>query len=119
MKSADVNCKYPRVCDESPVYVCVKALGSSSLRPASIRCFLSIFYNFFFRQYRAALLPGRIPVSSVDHPLDLKIPFTPSWVTIYLDFVAFWLRMLSFLLRRYKRRAFGAVREFIVSMGEL
>jgi hypothetical protein len=119
MSSINVNCKYTRVCDESPLYICVRALSATSLRPASILCFFSIFYNFFFRQYRAALLPDRIPVSSVDHPLDQKIPFTPSWVAVYLDFVAFWLRMLSFLLRRYKRRAFGAVREFIVSMGKL
>jgi hypothetical protein len=119
MNSAGVNCKHPKVSNESPLYVCVRALSSASLRPASLRCIFSIFYNFFFRQYRAALLPGRIPVSHVDHPLDLKIPFTPSWVAVYLDFVTFWMRMLSFLLRRYKRRAFGAVREFIVSMGEL
>jgi hypothetical protein len=76
-------------------------------------------YNFFFRQYRAALLPGRVPVSRVDHPLDLKIPFVPSWVTIYLDFVLFWIRMLGFLLRTYGRRAYEAAREFIVSMGRL
>jgi hypothetical protein len=105
--------------DESPAYVCIKALSVPSLRPASIHCMISIFYNFFFRQYRAALLPGRIPVSRVDHPLDQKIPFAPSWVSVYLDFIAFWLRMLSFLLRRFGRRAFGAVRDFIVSMDKL
>jgi hypothetical protein len=119
MSSIGVKCKDSRSYDESPLYVWVRALGSPSLRPASIRCIFSIFYNFFFRQYRAALLPGRIPVSLVDHPLDQKIPFAPSWVTVYLDFIAFWLRMLSFLLRRYNRRAFSAVREFIVSMGKL
>jgi hypothetical protein len=101
------------------LYVWVKTFGSPLLRSVSIRCIFSIFYNFFFRQYKAALLPGRVPVSWVDHPLDLKIPFTPSWVTVYLNFIAFWLRMLSFLLRRYKRRAYKVVREFIVSMGEL
>ncbi|MDR2923730.1 MAG: hypothetical protein LBU85_10385 [Treponema sp.] len=107
------------VYDESPVYTFAKTLSVSSLRPAVIRCTASIFYNFFFRQYRAALLPGSVPVSRVDHPLDLKIPFVPSWVTIYLDFVMFWIRMLSFLLRTYGRRAYGAAREFIVSMGRL
>jgi len=104
------------VYDESPVYAIIKTLCVPSLRPVAIRCISSIFYNFFFRQYRAAWLPGRVPVSRVDHPLDLKIPFVPSWVTIYLDFVAFWVRMLSFLLRMYGRRAFGAVREFLSSI---
>jgi hypothetical protein len=107
------------VYEESPVYAMVKSLSVPSLRPTALRCIFSIFFNFFFRQYRAAWLPGRSPVSRVDHPLDLKIPFVPAWVTIYLDFVTYWVRMLSFLLRVYGRRAFGAVREFLASMGEL
>jgi hypothetical protein len=129
MKSADSNehsrllkkpqLQKPGVRDESPAYVCIKAFTVPSMRPAAIHSIISIFYNFFFSQYRAALLPGRIPVSRVDHPLDQKIPFVPSWVNVYLDFIAFWQRMLSFLLRRFGRRAFGAVRDFIVSIGKL
>jgi hypothetical protein len=107
------------VYDILPAYTFARTFSVSSLRPAVIRCVASIFYNFFFRQYRAALLPGRVPVSRVDHPLDLKIPFVPSWVTIYLDFVFFWIRMLGFLLRTYGRRAYDAVRECIASMGRL
>jgi hypothetical protein len=107
------------VYDESAAYVFVKTMCSPALRPATIRCIKSIFYNFFFRQYKAAWLPGRVPVSNVDHSLDQKIPFVPAWVTIYLDFVTFWIRMLSFLLRSYGRGAFAAVREFISSMGAL
>jgi len=107
------------VYDETPIYACVKTFGVSSLRPVAIRCIISIFYNFFFRQYRAAWMPGRVPVSRVDHPLDLKIPFVPSWITIYLDFITFWIRMLSFLLRTYRHRAYTAVREFLTAIGEL
>jgi hypothetical protein len=105
--------------DESAFYTCFRTVCNPVLRRAVIGCVRSIFYNFFFRQYRAAFLPGRSPVSSVDHPLDAKIPFTPSWVTIYLDFVTFWVRMLAFLLRAFKRGAFAAVSEFITSMGNL
>ena len=107
------------VYDESPVYAFIKTLSVPSLRSVTLRCIFSIFFNFFFRQYRAAWLPGRVPVSRVDHPLDLKIPFVPAWVTIYLDFVTYWIRMLSFLLRVYGRRAFDAVREFLTAMGGL
>jgi hypothetical protein len=107
------------VYDVSPAYTFAKSFSVSSLRLAAIRCIASILINFFFRQYRAALLPGSVPVSRVDHPLDLKIPFVPSWVTIYLDFVMYWIRMLGFLLHTYGRRAYDAVREFIVSMGRL
>jgi hypothetical protein len=107
------------VYDESPVYPFAKSISVSSLRPAVLRCIGSILYNFFFRQYQAALLPGKVPVSRVDHPLDLKIPFVPSWITIYLDFVTYWIRMVGFLLHTYGRRAYDAAREFIVSMGRL
>jgi len=111
--------KAASVYDESPVFAIIKSLSVPSLRPTALRCIFSIFFNFFFRQYYAAWLPGRVPVSRVDHPLDLKIPFVPAWVTIYLDFVTYWVRMLSFLLRAYGRRAFDAAREFLASMGKL
>jgi len=111
--------KSASVYDETPIYACVKTLTVSSIRPSAIRCITSIFYNFFFRQYRAAWLPGRVPVSRVDHPLDLKIPFVPSWITIYLDFIAFWIRMLSFLLRTYRRKSYPAVSEFLTAIGKL
>jgi hypothetical protein len=78
-----------------------------------------MMYNFFFLQYKAALLPGRIPVTPVDHPLDKEIPFTPKWVTVYLDFVAFWVRMLGFLLTQHGRRAAGPVVDFLDTMGKL
>jgi hypothetical protein len=107
------------VYDETTGYTFYKTLSVPALRPVALRCISSIFCNFFLRQYRAALMPGRVPVTAVDHPLDLKIPFDPAWVTIYLDFAAFWIRMLTFLLRRYRRRSFGAVGEFIASMGRL
>jgi hypothetical protein len=111
--------KTASVYDESLVFAIFKIFSVPSLRTAAIRCIFSIFFNFFFRQYRAAWLPGRVPVSKVDHPLDLKIPFVPAWVNIYLDFVTYWIRMLGFLLRTYGRRSFGAVQEFIISMGKL
>jgi hypothetical protein len=105
--------------DESAAYAYYKTLATPALRSTTIRCIATIFYNFFFRQYRAAYLPGRVPVSKVDHPFDKKIPFAPSWVTIYLDFTAFWTRIVSFLLRQYGRRAIASVKDFISSMGSL
>jgi hypothetical protein len=111
--------KVASVYDESPIYTYFKSFCVSFFRPTAIRCILSIFFNFFFRQFKAAWLPGRVPVSRVDHPLDLKIPFVPSWVSIYIDFVNFWIRMLSFLLHRYGHRVYGEVREFLSSIGKL
>jgi len=106
------------VYDESQVYTYIKMFSVSALRSAAVRCIYSIFYNFFYRQFRAALL-HHIPVSRVDHPLDQKIPFVPSWVVIYVDFVSFWIRMIAFLLRRYGRKAYTPVRDIVESIAKL
>jgi hypothetical protein len=94
------------------------------LRPHARRCIASIFYNFFFCQYRAALAgkfkrKKSIPVSRVDHELDGLIPFTPAWIKVYLDFVGFWIRMLGFLLKRFGDRAGEEAAFFLDSMAEL
>jgi hypothetical protein len=55
----------------------------------------------------------------VDHELDAKIPFVPSWGAVYLDFVSFWVRTLSFLYRIYGRRIYPQAGDFLASMGRL
>jgi hypothetical protein len=107
------------VYSEKIAYAFYKTLFVPALRSAFFKCVPSIFYHFFFYQHRASFLPGRIPVSQVDHPLDEKVPFLPSWIHIYIDFTAFWIRVISFFLRRYGRKAYTPVKEFILSMGEL
>jgi hypothetical protein len=105
--------------DQSLAYTVIQVLSRPSLRRSGIRCVKSIFYHFFYLQYWAAFFKGRIPVSPVDHPLDKAIPFKPRWVAIYLDFVAFWVRVIGFLLSRFKRRALKPVGDFIDSMERL
>jgi hypothetical protein len=107
------------IADESLPKTLVQVLSRPSLRRAGIGCVQSIFYNFFYLQYKAAFFKGRVPVSPVDHPLDKTIPFSPRWVTIYLDFVAFWVRAIGFLLSRFGQKARGPVKDFIDSMGRL
>jgi hypothetical protein len=104
---------------ENWLYAFFNSILIPTLRPAFCKSVPSIFYNFFFCQFRAAFLPGRIPVTKVDHALDGKIPFFPSWVTIYLDFTHFWIRIITFFLRRYKRGAHILMRDFIYSIGRL
>jgi hypothetical protein len=96
-----------------------RAFCNPVLRKATLRSVKIIIYRFFFLQYKAAFLPGRIPVTPVDHPLDKDIPFSPKWVDIYLDFVAFWVRMVGFLLTCFGRKATGEAENFITSMGRL
>ncbi|MDR1249076.1 MAG: hypothetical protein LBK63_07225 [Treponema sp.] len=105
--------------DQSSAAAMVKILLNPVLRLPALNCIASIFKNFFFLQYRAVLFPGRIPVTSVDHPLDARVPFIPRWVDVYLDFVAFWIRILGFLLNRYGRRCLGRAKEFLDSMNRL
>jgi hypothetical protein len=111
--------KNDSVYGESTIYTFIKSFFTPFLRPAFLKTVPSIIYNFFLRQYHAAFFKDRIPVTKVDHILDEKIPFVPSWITIYIDFVQFWIRMLGFFLRRYGRKAYKPVKDFILSMGDL
>jgi len=108
-----------KISKESVPLTVFRILGSPYLRITALQSTASIFRNFFFLQYRAALSPGLIPVTRVDHPLDLKIPFLPGKVNVYLDFIAFWVRCLGFLLRHCGRRALEPVRNFIEGIGQV
>jgi hypothetical protein len=92
-------------------------LLNSALRRAGCACMGMALYNFFFTQYKGALLRN-IPVVNVEHPLDEEIPFLPQKVDVYLDFVAFWIRTASFLNCAYPDRKELAA-DFIVSIGRL
>jgi hypothetical protein len=107
-----------RVADQPVLLVILKVFFNPVLRKRGLLCFKRILYNFFFLQYKAALL-RIIPVSRVDHPLDAKIPFLPEWVGIYLDFTCFWIRMIGFVLDRGGTRAETLAGDFIESMGRL
>ena len=116
---APANIATARIAEESFPLTFIRVLGSPHLRVTALRCIASIFKNFFFLQSRASFLPGLIPVTRVDHPLDSKIPFLPGKVYIYLDFVAFWVRSLGFLVRTCGRRALEPARNFLETMGAL
>lgn len=108
-----------KLANESLPLTFIRVMSRPHLRGAALRCIAAIFRHFFFLQHWAAFLPGRIPVSQVDHPLDSKIPFLPGKVNIYLDFVSFWIRSIGFLLRNCGRRSHEQVRNFIETMGGL
>jgi len=91
-------------------------LFHSELLSRGIRCMAVIISKFFLFQYRAALFPRKIPVSNVEHDLDSLIPFNPSFVTIYLDFVGFWIRIAGFLGMHRKKAGFNMAADFIESI---
>ena len=117
--------EYRSVSSESTVRAVIGIIGSPLLRPTALRSVFSVFRNFFFLQYRAALFPGRYPVSQADHPLDKKIPFTPGRVKTYLDFIHFYIRAAGFLIRisrqpgilQERKKAMNLINSFIKSLG--
>jgi hypothetical protein len=111
------NCS--SVYNEKTIYAFKKAIFTRDLRPSFCKTVPSIIYNFFLKQFYFAIFRTKVPVTGVDHPLDEKIPFVPSWVTIYIDFAQFWIRMIAFFIRRYGVKAYTPVRDFIFSMGDL
>lgn len=62
--------------------------------------FVSAF-KFFLPQYLQVIHLKHIPVKHVDHELDQTIPYKPEYISVYLDFVHFWLRPLTMLTTRY------------------
>ena len=46
--------------------------------------------SFFLPQFENAVF-NRRPVVNVDHPLDASIPFDPSYMKKYLEFVQLWM----------------------------
>ena len=73
----------------------------------------TVFSNFFVIQQKQKFKLSHIPVVHVDHELDKCIPFTPSKVKIYLDFIWFVCRTLTMLFSKIeKESAINAVGGF-------
>lgn len=92
-----------------------------ALRPFKRTCIgtiKSIFYNFFYLQYMGAL-SKKTKVSWVDHPLDEEIPFMPSFVGVYMDFLPFAVRTQAFLAESFGKPADPYIKSFIHIIGEL
>ena len=64
----------------------------------------TVMKDFFFLQFSVKFGLKEIPIINVDHPLDRTVPFTPGLVTVYLDFVAFWIRPLDYIGSRFGRK---------------
>lgn len=86
-----------------PIFV--RTLVSKKPRKAFFTYLVTVFRDFFFLQFSVKFGFKKIPVLSVDHQLDKTVPFTPEKVTIYLDFVAFWIRPLGYIGKRFGKEA--------------
>ena len=97
----------PRIYDNKPLksFNPLVAYAGVLFGPPSFitnfKCFATILKEFFFLQYFEKFHILHIPVISVDHPLDKKIPFTPEKVSVYLDFINLWVRPLAMLVKKF------------------
>lgn len=66
-------------------------------RKNATKFIITVITKFFLPQYMEKLRLRHTPVKHVDHELDEKIPFKPSYVTIYMYFINYWVRAMSML----------------------
>lgn len=56
---------------------------------------------FFFPQHFVKMGLKKIEVKHVDHKIDETVPFVPSKLSVYYDFIGMWLRTLDMMMTRY------------------
>ena len=61
----------------------------------------TVVTKFFWLQFSVKLGFRKIPVLPVDNALDRKVPFSPLKVPVYLDFIHFWIRPMTFILNKF------------------
>ncbi len=76
----------------------------SSLK-ALCRYLVAVIRDFFFLQFSVKFGWRKIEVVNVDHPLDKTIPFRPDKSDTYLDFIHFWIRPFTFMIKRFGSKA--------------
>ena len=103
----------------SNLFSILRMVSYPGLWAAEYAACCSIQKNFFGLQRKAYKKKIHIPVVNVEHPLDKKIPFAPSFVGIYMDFSMFWVRMLAFLLDAFGKKAYRYVKDYLYEIERL
>ncbi|ULQ60537.1 hypothetical protein K7I13_04385 [Brucepastera parasyntrophica] len=98
--NSDYTCK-----DISVFKIYLQSFFHKSTRKSMLRYLGTVLKDFFLLQFSVKLGFKKIPVVNVDHPLDETVPFTPERVSVYLDFICFWIRPLVYIGRRFGKEA--------------
>ena len=85
----------------SVLSVFIHTLTGHATRKAFFSYLGTVFRDFFWLQFSVKFGLKKIPILNVDHPSDEYVPFTPEKVSIYLDFVAYWIRPLGYIGKRF------------------
>ena len=84
---------------------------------ALCRYLATVIRDFFFLQFSVKFGWRKIEVVNVDHPLDKTILFRPDTSDTYLDFIHFWIRPFTFMIKRFgARRALPHLTAFLDAM---
>lgn len=86
-----------------PIFL--RTLKHKDSRKAFFAYMHTVIKDFFWLQFSVKLGIKKIPIINVDHHLDTLVPFTPERVSAYLDFVAFWIRPLGYIGKRFGKEA--------------
>ncbi len=81
--------------------VALRALRHRETAAAASAFVGTVLRDFFWLQFSVKWGRRAIPIVDIDHPLDDEVPFAPEKVGAYLDFIAFWIRPLGYLGRRF------------------
>lgn len=92
-------------------------------RLKSLKCLckylITVIRDFFFLQFSVKFGWKKIEVINVDHYLDKAIPFRPDKSDIYLDFIHFWIRPFTFIIRRFGvKRAIPYCADFLSCLSD-
>ena len=63
-----------------------------------------VIWKFFLLMYFEKIHIRRIKVTSVDHELDNTVPFREDCFGIYIDFINYWIRPLSMMIKKFGHR---------------
>jgi len=88
------------------------ALTNPRLAGPGLKVALVALRKFFLPQFQTVIFRSR-PVVYVDHPVDRKIPFQPSTVSLYMSFIPLWMNAVFWLNRRYGRAADARLAAFL------
>lgn len=92
----------------------VDAFFSRETRPIFFSYMRTVLKDFFWLQFSVKFGFRKIQIIDADHPLDAQVPFTPERVGTYLDFVAFWIRPLGYIGKKFgKEKQLEYTRSFL------
>lgn len=97
-------------------YIVFIAILDRKIRKSLLRFLYTVLTKFFLSQFLIKVKINKIPIVSVDHPFDDKIPFRPEMVHIYLDFIKTWVTAISYLRKHLGKSSNNDIAEFLTGL---